>query len=477
LFFSIASVPLWGTQISQRILIGVAAISAFAALGPILFERRKAAEGLAAMRGPALGVSVLLVITLIAAPLLGWTVSPGFWGAVAYGRFVATYQGTLMPDIIPESDVPQHDGTSNVYCTYTGEGLNGTVAVTVSTAGVRSFHSAGKVQASNDPHDMRLQRMLGHLSALAVKDPKSILVVACGAGVTAGTFLTNPSVEKITICDIEPLVPKYVTPMFTKENYGITDNVVNQNPRVIHTPTGDKTVTVVYDDGRHFIRTTKEKFDVITSDPIDPWVKGCAALNTIEYYTMCRDHLNPGGVMSLWIPFYESNDETAKSVLATFFQVYPKGILWSNDYTGDGYDAVLFGQPEGTKIDLDEWQTRLNSPAFATVKQSLAEAGFATLPDLMATYAGRAEDLQDWMKGAEINQDSNLRLQYLAGLSNNTYQGTAILRGILAHYKYPVDMFSGSDALKQSVRQAIETPRRLQASDLNAPTTVAVASP
>ena len=55
-----------------------------------------------------------------------------------------------------------------------------------------------------------------------------------------------------------------------------------------------KEVKVVYDDGRHFLRTTREKFDVITSDPIDPWVKGCAALNTVEYYQMCRDHLNAG---------------------------------------------------------------------------------------------------------------------------------------------------------------------------------------
>jgi len=477
LFFSLVAVPWWGTQTSQRILIGFAAISTFAALAPMLFQRRQAGSNRSLQREPALGVAVLLAVTLLAAPLLGWTVSPGFWGAVAYGRMVATYQGTLVPQITPERDVPQHDGTSNVYCVYTGEGLNGTVAVTVSTAGVRSFHSAGKVQASNDPHDMRLQRMLGHLSALSVKDPKSVLVVACGAGVTAGTFLTNPSVQKITICDIEPLVPKYVTPMFTKENYGITDNVVNQNPRVIHTPTGDKTVEVVYDDGRHFIRTTKEKFDVITSDPIDPWVKGCAALNTIEYYTMCRDHLNPGGVMSLWIPFYESNTETAKSVLATFFQVYPKGILWSNDYTGDGYDAVLFGQPDGTKIDVDEWQARLNSPEFATVKQSLDEAGFPMVTDLLGTYAGRAADLQEWMKGAEINEDRNLRLQYLAGLSNNTYQGPSILRGILNHYKYPDDLFTGSSALRQSVRQAIEMPRRLQTAAMTSASPLIVASP
>ena len=111
-----------------------------------------------------------------------------------------------------------------------------------------------------------------------------------------------------------------------------------------------KQVEVIYDDGRHFIRTTKEKFDIITSDPIDPWVKGCAALNTVEYYEMCKQHLNPGGVMSLWIPFYECNQDSIKSVIATFFNVYTNGILWSNDSNGEGYDAVLFGRVEPTRF-------------------------------------------------------------------------------------------------------------------------------
>ena len=463
LFFSIASVPMWGTQTSQRILIGVAAVSAFVALFPLLFAKRSPEEGSAPVRTSSLAVAVLLVLTLAGAPALGYTVSPGFWGAIAYGRFVATYQNTLEPTIIPEALVPK-DSSSSVYCVYAGEGLNGTVAVTVSGTGIRSFHSAGKVQASNDPHDMRLQRMLGHISALTtVNPPKKVLIVACGAGVTAGTFLLHPSVEEITICDIEPLVPKYVTPMFTKENYGITDNVKNENPRIVHTPVGDKKVTVVYDDGRHFIRTLPkdEKFDVITSDPIDPWVKGCAALNTIEYYSMCRDHLTDGGVMSLWIPFYESNDASAKSVLGTFFTVYPNGILWSNDYTGDGYDAVLFAQVNPTKINVDQLQAKLDSPAYAAVKQSLAEAGFPTLADLLGTYAGRAVDLQEWMKDAEINRDSNLRLQYIAGMAFNTYDGPGILRRILDNYKYPEDMFQGSPEMKTTVRQAIEIPRRL----------------
>lgn len=470
IFFSIVSVPLWGTQTSQQILIGLAAFSTFLALGPLMFERdERELRPLTVSAGPSIGVAVLLVLTLVGAPLLAQSILPGYWGAIAYGRNVATYNGVLKPEITNEANVPQ-DGSGWTYCVYAGEGLNGTVAVTKTTAGVRSFHSAGKVQASNDPHDMRLQRMLGHISALTTtKEPETVLVVACGAGVTAGSFLMHPSVKKITICDIEPLVPRYVTPQFSKENYGITDDIINHNPSIVHTPSGDKMVEVIYDDGRHFIRTTKEKFDVITSDPIDPWVKGCAALNTVEYYQMCKDHLNPGGVMSLWIPFYESNDASAKSVLGTFFKVFPNGILWSNDYTGDGYDAVLFGQAEPTKINLDELQARLNTSRYTPVRESLADAGFPTLADLLGTYAGRAADLQKWMESAQINEDRSLRLQYIAGMAVNTYDGEGILRRILDHYKYPEDMFLGSPELKQAVRQAIEVPRRLSSTNLPPP--------
>ena len=202
-------------------------------------------------------------------------------------------------------------------------------------------------------------------------------------------------------------------------------------------------VQVVHDDGRHFIRTTKEKFDIITSDPIDPWVKGCAALNTVEYYEMCKAHLNPGGVMSLWIPFYESNTNTIKSVLATFFKVFPKGILWSNDENGTGYDAVLFGQVEGTVFDVDELQARLDRPEYAGVKQSLVDVGFHNAVDLLATYAARASDLGDWMKDAQINYDSNLRLQYLAGMALNTYDETRILQDITKTYQFPTNLFVG----------------------------------
>jgi spermidine synthase len=322
--------------------------------------------------------------------------------------------------------------------------------------------------------------MLGHLSVLAHKDPdnvEDVLVVACGAGVTAGSFVPYPHIKDITICDIEKLVPTKVTPQFHDANYGIVDGIDKENPKTM--PDG-KTVKVEYDDGRHFIRTlpADKKYDIITSDPIDPWVKGCAALNTVEYYQMCKDHLKPGGVMSLWIPLYESNEDTSKSVIGTFFKVFPNGILFSNDERGAGYDAVLFGRVEDTTINIDEMEQRLERPEYAKVKQSLIDVGFGSQKhlglvdaatsgvavDLLSTYAARAADLTlppasggpTWAREDLINTDYNLKLQYLAGRWLNTYMEATILSNIFKYYEFPNKVFIGSPDRIAALKEALQ---------------------
>ncbi len=124
---------------------------------------------------------------------------------------------------------------------YVGEGLNSSVAVSQFADGTTSYHNAGKIQASSLPQDMRLQRMLGHLTTLTPKQATSVLVIGCGAGVTAGAVSVDPDVEKVTIAEIEPLVPRVVSTYFGEFNH----NVI-RNPKV----------EVVVDDARHFLLTT-----------------------------------------------------------------------------------------------------------------------------------------------------------------------------------------------------------------------------
>ncbi len=447
--FSMIVIPLIGTQQAQRLMIWLSAASAIIMFFSVLFQSREVMPAsLKDNAGRLTGVSIVSLAVLLGLSFFfAKSVSAIPWGVTAYGRNFATMNVNLVPGITPEKDVEYSSGILKTYCIYSGEGMNVSVAVTKNSNGTQYFHGAGKVQASTEPLDMRLQRMLGHISALGHKKPESVLVIACGAGVTAGTFVVHPDVKRIVICDIEPLVPTHVAPMFAKENY----NVV-----------ADGRTQVVFDDGRHFIETTKEKFDIITSDPIDPWVKGCAALNTIEYYQMCKDHLNDGGLMTLWMPFYESNPQTAKSLIGTFFKVFPNGIIWSNDTNREGYDAVLFGQKGPTQINVTEWQQRLDRQDHDLVKQSLKDVGFNNAVDLLSTYIGQAPQLQDWAKDAQINTDRNLRLQYLAGLALNSNLSTQILNGILNYFSFPQDLFTGSDEDIQNLKQALQQAGRYQ---------------
>jgi spermidine synthase len=153
---------------------------------------------------------------------------------------------------------------------------------------------------------------------------------------------------------------------------------------------------------------------------------------------------------------YESTEDSVKSEIATFFKVFPNAIVWANTINGQGYDLVLFGQANPTKIDVDEWNERLESPRYAQVKQSLAEIGILDATQLLGTFAGMNSDLKPWFGEAPpINTDTNLKLQYLAGMGLNLYEAAPILEHMTATLKYPENLFTCSPLVCDLLRQAI----------------------
>jgi spermidine synthase len=287
---------------------------------------------------------------------------------------------------------------------------------------------------------MRLQRMLGHITTLVPKNPARVVVIGCGAGVTAGAVSIDPLVKNQTIAEIEPLVPASVSKYFGEHNFHVVDN-----PKV----------NIHLDDARHYLLTTDEKFDAITSDPLDPWVKGAATLYTREFFQVVKDRLNPGGVVTLFVQLYESNEAAVKSEIATFLEAFPNGAVFANTANGQGYDLVLFGQVEGRKINVDDVQKRLSDPANEAIANSLREVGIYNAIDLFGTYAGQTSDMQNWLKDATINTDRNLRLQYLAGLGLNLYQSDPIYKNMIRDSKYPENLFEGSPETLAALRQRI----------------------
>jgi spermidine synthase len=408
LAFSMVLIPWIGTQHSERVLVAMAALAALVVLAPLVWGSRSTASAL------------LLAGAMVIAGLLAGTV-PGVPPAlVAYGRrFIMNYnRGRML---------------------YMGEGLNSSIAVSIAAGGETQFSVSGNSEASTSSPDMRLQRSLGHLAALVHPNPRSVLVVGFGAGVTAGSFVPYPGVQRIVICELEPLVPPATTKYFKAQNYD-----------VLH----DARTHIIYDDARHFVLTTPETFDIITTDPIRPWVKGSATLYSKEYFEMVRAHLNPGGVVTQWVPLYESDEPTVKSEIATFLSVFPGGTVWANPYKGKGYDVFLLGQNGPTSIDLDRIQRRLDSLSYSGVGQSLRDAGFSSAAELFSMYAGQDADLRPWLRDAEINRDSNLRLQYLAGLALNDVRSDRIYQNIIRYRRVPA-FVTGTAARVDSVVRGV----------------------
>ncbi|HKQ87073.1 MAG TPA: fused MFS/spermidine synthase [Candidatus Acidoferrales bacterium] len=406
---SLSLIPWIGSQNTQRLLVIVSALSGLLVLFPYL--RR------------SITMAVSTALALIAVVFLATTVSPIPTQLVAYGRFMSSWAG-------------QSTDLKMV------EGRNSSVAYTKWNDGAIYVNVNGHVEATTELSDMKLQRMVGHLPGVLHPNPQKILGIGFGAGVSAGTFTRYPSVKSITICEIEPVIPPNSTYYFGDQNYRVMN---------------DPRTKIVYDDARHFLLTTTEKYDIIASDPLDVFVKGTAALYSEEYFNVVKQHLNPGGYFTLYVPLYETSEATIKSELLTFFKAFPNGTIWANNRDGEGYDMVFLGEIEPLKIDVDAAQDRLKRPDYDKVRESLAGIDVHSLPDLLSVYTGNATDLDPWIRGAAVNHDGDLRLSYLAGWGINSQIADSLYRQMVQYRHDPTSMLTGSKPLEDAVINAIHS--------------------
>lgn len=402
-----------GTRDTQRTMLVLVALGGFVLLLPVLTRK-------GVLAGFAIGGTAAAVLGL------AWALPEQPGALVAFGKQIRS--------LSPSAKVLEVQ-----------EGRNSSLAITrIGADGSLQISVAGHVEATNEPFDMSLQRMIGHIPALIHPNPVKILGIGFGAGVSAGSFVPYASVKSITVVEMEPKVPptssKYFAPY---------DNNVFHDPRT----------NIVYDDGRHFMMTTKEKYDIIASDPLDVWVKGTASIYSKDYFETVKAHLNPGGYFTLYVPLYESDEATVKSEFATFFAVFPHGTVWANLNNGQGYDLVLMGQADPLKIDIDAAEQRLHSPAFGNVLQSMREIDFPNATSMYATYLGDEASMRNWLKGAQINTDKDLRLMYLAGWGINAEMADPLYRKILAMRKQPRAIFSGSPGALGALYNKMQTPQ------------------
>jgi len=395
LVVSLWMIPAIGSYATEQTMLVIAALSGLVAIVPVMKKSFF----------PIAGVAAATVVALLCA----WTMDPVPGELIAYGRRMAANQGF-----------------SKIL--YTKEGRNSSVAISRWNNGTVYVNVNGHVEATTEIFDMKLQRMVGHLPALLHPNPKSVLGIGFGAGVSAGTFTRYPGIEHITVCEIEPVIPPASTKYFGDQDYRVA-----LNPKT----------RIVFDDARHYLMTTTDKYDIIASDPLDVFIKGTAALYSKEYFESVKRHLNPGGMFSLYVPLYETDEATFQSELKTFFDAFPEGSVWANLRDGLGYDMVFFAQMGPLRINLDTVEARYSLPEHEPVRESLRDIGINNLFDLFSTYTGNARDMYPWVKDAVPNTDGDLKLSYLAGWGINATLDDYLYRQMLKYRKRPTEVFSG----------------------------------
>jgi spermidine synthase len=200
----------------------------------------------------------------------------------------------------------------------------------------------GKTDASSHG-DLPTQLLSGHIPMLLHTNVQDALVVGIGSGITCGAILAHPDVQRLDIVEISPEVYEAARTLFAPYNNGALDH-----PRS----------RVIVDDAKSFLKTAKRQYDVIVTEPSNPWMAGVSGVFSLEYYETCRASLKPGGIIAQWVQVYETDDTAIRTVLGTFGSVFPNFSVWQ---TLPG-DLLLVGSIQPTAKNLDLIQQRFLQP-------------------------------------------------------------------------------------------------------------------
>lgn len=270
---------------------------------------------------------------------------------------------------------------------YFHDGLNANISV-ARTGDYVALRTNGKVDASN--HDSTTQLLLGHLGALA-HAPRRVLLVGFGSGMTASALVGYPELERLDVVEIEPSVVE-AAPFLASLNRNVL-----LDPRV----------RVTFDDARNFLFTTREKYDLIISEPSNPWIAGVAALFTREFYAAVHGRLAPGGLFVQWMQAYSLYPEDLQMLFATFLDEFHGATLWH----GDAPDLILMapGPPPGEI--LMRAQSLYGLPR---LHGDFAQLGMQDGEGLFGFYLLDDAGLRKFSAGARINTDDRTLLEYHA---------------------------------------------------------------
>ncbi|MBI4687614.1 MAG: fused MFS/spermidine synthase [Nitrospirae bacterium] len=249
----------------------------------------------------------------------------------------------------------------------------------------------GKTDAGNF-RDMTTQVLLGHLPLLIKPDAKDALIIGFASGITAGAVAQH-SVSKIDCVEIEPAM-KEASAFFWKENYHIAD---------------DRRFTLITDDARSYVLTTDKKYDLIISEPSNPWQAGSSRLFTQEFFLKARNILKKDGLMVQWMHLYGTDVESFRLVARTFMSVFPHATLWMDPVFAD---VIFIGSSD--RLDINPLVINKIYIENTRVRNSMLRIGYSEDWSLMKAFQLEEEGLKRFAGTGDFNTDDLPLLEYNA---------------------------------------------------------------
>lgn len=250
----------------------------------------------------------------------------------------------------------------------------------------------GKTEASSFG-DLTTQYMIAHLPLLLHPAPKKAMIIGLASGCTLGAALCHP-LEEVICAEIEPAMVE-ASKLFKDVNEAYWE---------------DKRAKVIIEDGRNFLALTPEKYDCIISEPSNPWISGLGNLFTKEFYQICKDHLNRGGIFALWVPAYITSLEDFKGIIATICSVFPFVTAWN--YPPIYPDVVIICSNEPLSFSLEKVEEKIKNNH--RLIKSLDRIKMRNVWDVVKGFLLPDARVRQFCYGYPINTDDLPKIEYSA---------------------------------------------------------------
>ncbi|MBA2320161.1 MAG: hypothetical protein H0V89_03310, partial [Deltaproteobacteria bacterium] len=253
----------------------------------------------------------------------------------------------------------------------------------------------GKVDASTTT-DMPTQVMCALLPMQFVEKPDDVLVIGLASGITAGAVTLIPDVKRLEVVELEPAIRE------AAEYFKEYNNNILEDPRM----------TLIVNDGRNHVYLAPEhSYDVIVSEPPNPWITGVSNLFTREFLELGKSRLKPGGVWSQWVQMYGMDTGDLRTLIRTFTEVYPYILLYA---TIEDADLVLVGSERPLVQSLDTAEHLLHWPG---VREQLAVVDIDEALDIVALYQMDRDQMRRMAGDGPLNTDDSMIIEYSAPMN------------------------------------------------------------